>query len=325
LPEAEIAVSVVVPTRNRWPLLSTAALPSALGQEDVTVEVVVVDDGSDDETPERLAAVADRRLRVVRNEPALGVAGARNAGIEVAQGRWVAFLDDDDLWSPRKLRAQIDAAERADCAFTFTAMAGLDADRRFLYVVPPPDPETLVPALLRWNVIWGGCSNVAARMDLVRELGGFDPQLRQLSDWDLWIRLALAGRSAAVPDALVAYVMHPGSMLLTDRRNVFPEFEYLVEKHRSASRERDVEFDEALFTRWVARGHRLAGRHAEAARTYLRGFRQHGDLGTVPRAIGAFAPGALVEAGRRLAANDRRSSFRKLAVPEPEWIASFRS
>jgi Glycosyl transferase family 2 len=324
LPDAGIAVSVVVPTRNRWPLLSSAALPSALGQEDVGIEVIVVDDGSDDETPERLPEYADAGVRVLRNEQSQGVARARNAGIRVARGDWVAFLDDDDLWSPRKLRAQLDAAERDDAAFAFTAMAGLDGRRRFLYVVPPPDPVTLVPALLRWNVIWGGCSNVTARTDLVRELGGFDEALAQLSDWDLWIRLALAGRAAAVPEALVGYVMHTGSMLLTDRRDVFPEFEYLVEKHEGASREWGVEFDQALFTRWVARGQRLADRRSEAARTYLRGVREHGDLGAIPRALGAFAPRSLVEAGRWLAANDRRSSFRKVAVPEPDWIAQFR-
>lgn len=324
MPEGEIVVSVVIPTRNRWSLLSSAALPSALEQEGVRHEVVVVDDGSEDETAERLAEMEDDRLRVVHNEPARGVSSARNAGIDVARGRWVSFLDDDDLWSPRKLSAQLAAAERADAVFAYAAGAGLDAERRFLFAVPPPDPGTIAPALLRWNVIWGGCSNVVARTDLVRELGGFDERLFQLSDWDLWIRLALAGPAAAVPDVLVGYVMHEGSMLLTDRRDVFPEFEYLVEKHGSASEARGVQFDSALFARWVAHGHRLAGRRSTAARTYLRGARRHGDLGAIPRALGAFAPERVVQAGRRLAATERRSGFTKLSGPEPEWIARFR-
>lgn len=325
MPDVGREVSVVVPTRNRWRLLSTAALPSALGQLGVDHEVIVVDDGSEDETEERLGEIVDERLVVVRNDTGLGVAQARNAGIAAARGRWVSFLDDDDLWSPQKLRAQLDAARAAGAVFAYSGGAGLDADRRFLFSIAPPDPDALAPALLRWNVIWGGCSNVLAQTELVRQLGGFDERLAQLSDWDLWIRLALAGRAAAVQDVLVGYVMHGGSMLLTDRRDVFAEFEYLVEKHRAASTAHGVAFDRALFSRWVARGHRLAGRRWNAARTYLRGARRHRDLGAVPRALGSLAPDTIVELSRRIAATERRSSFRKLPGPEPDWVAAFRT
>ncbi|MBV8991348.1 MAG: glycosyltransferase family 2 protein, partial [Solirubrobacterales bacterium] len=87
----------MIPTRNRWPFLSHT-LASALAQESVSLEVVVVDDGSDDQTPERLPAVGDPRVRVFRHERGLGVARARNKGIEEARGAWIAFLDDDDTW-----------------------------------------------------------------------------------------------------------------------------------------------------------------------------------------------------------------------------------
>ncbi|MGH3134034.1 MAG: glycosyltransferase family 2 protein [Gaiellaceae bacterium] len=325
MPDFACDVSVVIPTRSRWQLLSTAALPAALGQEGVDHEVIVVDDGSDDETPERLAEIDDPRLRALRNESSLGVAAARNAGIGAARGRWVSFLDDDDLWSPRKLRAQLDAAAAAHAVFAYAAGGGLDSGRRFLFAVEPPDPETVTRQLLRWNVIWCGCSNVMARTDLVRDLGGFDERLLQLADWDLWIRLALAGPAAAAPEILVGYVMHEASMLLTDRRDVFPEMEYLAQKHRAASERYGVDFDRALFTRWVARGHRRAGRRWEAARTYLRGVRRHGDVGAIPRALGSLAPETLVELSRRVAATERRSTLRKLAVDEPDWVARFRT
>lgn len=325
MPDDACDVSVVIPTCSRWRLLSTAALPAALGQEDVSHEVIVVDDGSDDETPERLGEIADPRLRVLRNDSSLGVAAARNAGIGAARGRWVSFLDDDDLWSPRKLRAQLDAAAVADAVFAYAAGGGLDAERRFLFAVAPPDPATVTRQLLRWNVIWCGCSNVMARTVLVRELGGFDERLIQLADWDLWIRLALAGPAAASPEILVGYVMHEDSMLLTDRRDVFPEMEYLAQKHRSASEGYGVEFDRALFTRWVARGHRRAGRRWEAAGTYLRGVRRHGDAGAIPRALGALVPERLVDLSRKLAATERRSALRKLAVREPDWVERFRT
>ena len=318
------AVSVVIPTRSRWHLLSTAALPSALEQEDVAVEVIVVDDGSQDATSRRLDELDDPRLVVIRHETSRGVAVARNAGIAAARGRWVSFLDDDDLWAPRKLRAQVDAADAAGAVFAYSAGGGLDAARRFLFAVPPPDPDTVTKALLRWNVIWCGCSNVLARADLVRELGGFDERLVQLADWDLWIRLALAGRAAATTDVLVGYVMHDESMLLTDRREVFPEMDYLVEKHGDAARDHGVELDQALFTRWVARGHRRAGRRTLAAQTFLRGARRHRDIGALPRALGSFAPERLVDVSRRIGGVERRSTLKTQRVPEPDWIARFR-
>ena len=318
-------VSVVIPTRSRWHLLSTAALPAALEQTDVDVEVIVVDDGSQDETPSRLAELDDPRLKVVRHDTALGVAVARNAGIAAARGRWVSFLDDDDLWSPRKLRAQIDSADAAGAVFAYSAGGGLDASRRFLFAVPPPDPATVTERLLQWNVIWCGCSNVLARSDVVAQLGGFDEQLVQLADWDLWIRLALAGRAAATSDVLVGYVMHDESMLLTDRREVFPEMDHLVEKHGEAARAHGVELDRALFTRWVARGHRLAGRRAQAARTYLRGAWRYRDLGAIPRAVLSLAPERVVDVSRTLGGVERRSTLRKDRVPEPDWVARFRS
>lgn len=316
-------VSVVIPTRSRWSLLSTAALPSALEQQDVDHEVIVVDDGSSDETADRLAEIADPRLRVLRNEAPGGVAAARNRGVFEARGRWISFLDDDDLWSPRKLRAQLDAAESANAVFVYAAGGGLDSARHFLYAVAPPDPATVTRQLLRWNVIWCGCSNVMAKTDVTRELSGFDERLFQLADWDLWIRLALAGRAAAVQEILVGYVMHAENMLLTDRRDVFPELDYLVAKHRLTSEEYGVSPDRALFARWVARGHRRAGRRLKAARTYLRSAWRNGDVGAFPRALGALAPEPVIEVSGRLVGTKHRSLQRPLSVSAPDWIARF--
>ena len=318
-------VSVVIPTRSRWHLLSTAALPSALEQTDVTLEVIVVDDGSQDDTPSRLAELGDPRLVVIRSEVSRGVAVARNAGIQAARGHWVSFLDDDDVWSPRKLRAQVDSAEAADAVFAYSAGGGLDASYNFLFAVAQPDPENVLRELLRWNVIWCGCSNVLARADVVTELGGFDERLVQLADWDLWIRLALAGPAAATSELLVGYVMHDESMLLTDRRDVFPELEYLVEKHRGAARKYGIEPDQALFTRWVARGHRRAGRRTLAARTYLRGARRFRDVGAIPRALLSFAPERIVDVTRRLGGVERRSKLKMDRDPKPDWVARFRA
>src|SRR5204863_693210 len=96
-------VTVVIPTRNRSHLVGEA-VATALRQEDVTVEVLVVDDASTDDTAQVLTAIDDPRVHVLTRRERGRLAGARNTGVSRARGQWTAFLDDDDLWSPRKLR-----------------------------------------------------------------------------------------------------------------------------------------------------------------------------------------------------------------------------
>jgi glycosyltransferase involved in cell wall biosynthesis len=311
-------VTVVVPTHSRWDLLSTAALPSAFGQEGVELEVVVVDDGSSDGTAAGLAAIEDERLRVVRHERALGVAQARNAGIAAARGRWIAFLDDDDLWSPVKLRLQLDAAAAVDAVFAYGGAAALTIERRWVYSLVPPQPETLASVLLERNVLWGGCSNVVVRADVVRSLGGFDERLHQLTDWDLWIRLAWAGRAAACTEVVVGCIEHSRSMLLTSEPDVFREFDYVERKHCAARERAGVEIDRPLFTRWVALGHRRAGRRLRAARIYAAAALRDRDAGHLLRAFAAPLGERPIRWARRLRPGD--------ATPlgEPAWLSLYR-
>ena len=104
------AVTVVVPTRNRGSVLPLT-LASILSQVDVAVSVVVVDDSSADDSGEWLRSFPDPRLRVIQRDRPGGPAAARNDGMAAAHTRWVAFCDDDDLWAPSKLAAQLAALE----------------------------------------------------------------------------------------------------------------------------------------------------------------------------------------------------------------------
>ena len=102
--------------------------------------------------------------------------------------------------------------------------------------------------------------------------------------------------------------------------------DYLVEKHGDAAREHGVELDQALFTRWVARGHRRAGRRTRgSAHVTCWERRRHRDLGAIPRALVSFAPERLVDVSRRVGGVERRSALKKQRVPEPDWIARFRA
>jgi glycosyltransferase involved in cell wall biosynthesis len=278
-------VSVVIPTRDRWALMSRTALAAALAQEDVDLEVVIVDDGSTKNIPSPLRGLDDSRVHLIRHGERVGVAAARNSGIRAARGNWIAFLDDDDLWSPRKLRLQLEAALAAKAGFAYAGAVWVDEELRLVYGHAPPETTSLALALLRWNEIWGGASNVLARRDLLLSLDGFDEQLFQLADWDLWIRLALASSGVAVEDVLVALVMHRESMLLADKRDVFAEFAYLSDKHREAARRAGVGPDAAAFARWVAGGHLRAGRRLAAARAFVRGTAAPGNIARAAAAV----------------------------------------
>jgi glycosyltransferase involved in cell wall biosynthesis len=289
-------VSVVIPTRNRWELLSRHSLASALGQADVEVEVIVVDDASDDGSEERLEAVADPRVRLVFREEQGGQAVALNDGIEAARGEWIAFLDDDDLWSPRKLRAQLDAASSA-ASFVYGSMVAVDMSGRVLEAVPTPPPGELRQLLRRHNVL--RCpSSVMARTAFVRKIGGLDDTLNELTDWDFFIRLADSGRCAACAEIVVAYLVHPQNRRLRQDSDVETEFRYLAAKH-----ERDLPLERAGFARWVAMGHLRAGRKGAAVETYLRSALRDRDPGNAVRAGAALFGEKAFKARRRLAAD----------------------
>ncbi|MFO7573291.1 MAG: glycosyltransferase family 2 protein [Gaiellaceae bacterium] len=272
------------------------------------------------------AGLDEPRLRVVRHEQGKGVAQARNAGIAAARGEWVAFLDDDDLWSPRKLRVQLDAARAVNAGFAYAGVVSVDVEGTVNYAFALPDPDGLVQEILSRSVLPAGCSNVVARADLLRELGGFDEELFQLSDWDLWIRLAQAAPAAACEEILVGYVEHPANMLLTDDRDVTREFDHLRDKHRRSREAQGVELDRVTFMHWVAWGYLRRGRRLRAAGVYLRcglGNRRVRDVGLAAGfALRAIVP---VSSGRRLlhaiAPPDGADAPAPL-VP-PAWLARY--
>ncbi len=319
-------VSVVIPTRNRWALLGQS-LAGALRQQDVDVEVVLVDDGSTEPMPEQLGHLADPRVRVLREPERRGVARARNLGVAATRGEWVAFLDDDDLWSPRKLRVQLDAAVRAHADFVYGSALVVDERLRIRHQQPAPDAQGIAGELLVRNAIPGGCSNVMARADLVRRLGGFDEGLSVLADWDLWIRLALHAPAAACPEVLLAYLSHPGNMVVKGEYDTLREFRTLVEKHRAASRAAGVRFDRRRVYRYFARGHRRAGRRLDAARTYLRLAAAERSVGDAGRALGALlgvpARAPADRAKRRPLGSPRPSLPVAAAIATPAWLALY--
>ena len=259
------SVSIVIPTRDRWPLLA-ATLTSALAQEDVELEVVIVDDGSASPTP-AASPFDDERVRVARNEHSLGVARARTRGIEEARGEWVAFLDDDDVWAPAKLRRQLDAAAGGNASFAYAAVVHVTAGRGTVAVAAAPPADRLAELLTAYNPIPAGASNVIAATDLVRWVGGFDPEFGHLADWDMWVRLAAAAPAADCDEPLVGYRLHPQSMRST-AGGALAELARFDRMHGGGG---SVPPGRIWFYRWLADGQLLADRPFAAAATSLRG------------------------------------------------------
>jgi GT2 family glycosyltransferase len=313
-------VTVVIPTKDRWQLLSQTALPAALGQEDVVIEVIVVDDGSRDETPDRLHELArsDPRLSVLRHERPRGVSAARNTGIRAARGEWVAFLDDDDVWSPLKLRSQLASPRVSEAPFVYAGAVALDEAGHVLYTYYFPDPVEVRAKLLRSAVVPAGASNVLARTRVLLELGGFDESFSHLEDWDLWIRLSSVGEPAAVSDVLVGVLFHPRNKHAIHDQSA--ELEALVRKHAALDPPRFLAVDRQGHARWVASQHSRAGMHRRAASLYLRSARRYRSPGDILRSLDALLakrPGSLVS--RRGREDDRTL----VATRPPDWLGRF--
>ena len=204
-------VSIVIPTFNRADVICTT-LDNVLQQTYSNTEIIVVDDGSVDDTQSRLRKYHDR-IRVVSQANA-GPAAARNRGVAVSKGEIIAFQDSDDLWKPTKVERQVALLDRVDesvpCCLCSTAMRIVDGRPVTSFdisLISPPYEESIwlnpVEILATRFVLFNQA--VAIRRKAWNRLGGFDESLRYLEDYDLPLRLAFDGPWALINEALVIY------------------------------------------------------------------------------------------------------------------------
>lgn len=203
------AVSVVTPIWNAAGTLA-AAVASVQAQTRGDWELLLIDDGSTDgggALAARLAA-GDPRIRLLGGTARRGAAAARNEGIRAARGRFVAFLDADDLWRPGKLARQIGYMEAGEVPFTFASVRRIDADGRPLGVIAVPRRVDHARLLLG-NVI--PCQTAAYDR---RHYGAVEmPELPRRQDYGLWLTLlARGGEAHGLPEVLADWRMRPGSL-----------------------------------------------------------------------------------------------------------------
>jgi glycosyltransferase involved in cell wall biosynthesis len=204
-------VSVVIPTYNRADVICTT-VENIFAQTYANFEVIVVDDGSTDQTLERLAVFGDR-LRIVSQANA-GPAAARNRGARIAAGEFIAFQDSDDLWAPTKLEIQVRLLQRVGdsvpCCLCNTAMhlSNGKVTSSFEYALIHPQCEqgtwlNVAEVLATRFVLFNQA--VVIRRRVWERIKGFDESLKYLEDYDLPLRLAFEGPWAFVRAPLVTY------------------------------------------------------------------------------------------------------------------------
>jgi len=187
-------VSVIMPAYNSSPFIAES-ISSVCNQSFVDWELIVIDDGSSDDTCEKVEAIAktDGRIRLFKNEKNVGVARTRNRGFDICRGKYVALLDSDDVWAPEKLEKQLDLFEKTGAHIVYSSYGIVDLNNEKLkkdYKVPE---EIDFEGLLKENVI--GCSTVMLKSDIVKK-HKFEPGFFH-GEYSLLLDLLRSGHKAA--------------------------------------------------------------------------------------------------------------------------------
>ncbi|MEK6374321.1 MAG: glycosyltransferase family 2 protein [Acidobacteriota bacterium] len=199
-------ISVIIPTYNYARYLRDA-IDSVLAQTVAPLEIIVVDDGSTDDTPQVLTAYG-AKIRAI-HQSNQGVAAARNTGVAAARGEYIAFLDSDDLWLPRKLELQIARLE-SDPSLGFVHCGAETFDGEATLDVLEGMEGWVGEAILRLDrmVVPVPGSGILLPKRVIEEVGDFDVRLPPSDDWDLCYRVAARYPIGFVPEVLVRYRLH---------------------------------------------------------------------------------------------------------------------
>lgn len=204
------SVSIILATYNRAENL-TDSIKSVLEQNYEDFELIVVDDGSTDDTSDVVAALGDNRIRYTSYQPNRGVAHARNVGVEIAKAELVAFQDSDDEWLPGKLATQVEAILNAGpgVGVVYTDMIWREGyGKEYAWRSPTVARGRLMsssPGSLDYQVLKVGIVSALVRKGCIQEAGGFDESLKRFEDLDLFIRLAFLCDFMHIKEPMVIY------------------------------------------------------------------------------------------------------------------------
>jgi glycosyltransferase involved in cell wall biosynthesis len=223
----EVLVSVVIPAFNSSMYISEC-IDSVLAQSYKNLEIIVVDDGSSDNTESIVKSYNETAIRFFSQRNS-GSAIARNFAVEKANGEWLAFIDSDDIWHPEKLTSQF--SECFDKYWSHTDYYYLSTlypeYTRATDFVPKHSGDVFKQLLLE-NTI--ATSTVMIRKEIFEEFGGYNPDLKALQDWDLWLRVAEKYEICYLDIPLMSYRIHSGSVSRSTRKT-FPYHISLINRY----------------------------------------------------------------------------------------------
>ena len=205
-------VSVIIPNYNYSQYLGEA-IDSVLAQTVTDIEIIVVDDGSTDGSKELLDSFGDRIRTVFQKNQ--GVSAARNHGVCISRGEFVAFLDADDLWLPGKIERQLALfADDAELGLAHVGVVDIDGSGNEILERTDGRNGWISDELLRFEgpVVLGGGSGLVMPRRVFEETGGFDTRLSTSADWDLFYQVSLRYRVGFVPEVLLKYRIHTSNM-----------------------------------------------------------------------------------------------------------------
>ena len=224
-------VSVIIPTYNRAHLVGKA-IQSVLNQTYKDFEIIVVDDGSTDNTNEEIAkSFNDPRIRYICHEQKRGGSAARNTGIKAAHGEYIAFLDSDDEWLTEKLERQIGFFEQSadNIGLVYCGYQYVSARTRRIISEKPPYEKVFYEAALV-NMYQAKTSTILLKQTIVSKVNGFDPLLASFQDWDFSLRVAKHCTFKELSDVLVRCYVHEHRIT----SNIYAKIrglERILEKH----------------------------------------------------------------------------------------------
>lgn len=207
-------VSVIIPTYNRGYIIERA-IESVQKQTYSEIEILVVDDGSTDNTEEIVSKISDSRIRYIKNPKNCGVSHTRNLGIAAAKGKYIAFQDSDDIWKPEKLQKQMDCMRQGDYGMVYCAFEREFQDGAVVYYPPKEIPMQekqgdIVRSLLRQNLV--STQTMLIKKEVINQIGFFNEGMSNLEDYELALRIAKRFKIGMVDEPLVYLHTLPDSI-----------------------------------------------------------------------------------------------------------------
>lgn len=213
--------SVIIPTHDRADFLRLAII-STLNQTFQDCEIIIVDDGAKDNTQEIVNSFSDKRIKYIRHEANKGPSAARNTGIAASNSDYIAFLDDDDEWLPKKLEKQINLLESSPSIIggVYTGFLNIDRESGKVFTHQTPTKRgNILNDLLIDNCI-GTASTVLLRKECFERVGLFDDNIHFSEDWDMWIRISKEFEFEYVNEPLVRHYIHANRLSSNSNREI---------------------------------------------------------------------------------------------------------